>query len=50
MTKKKPPAKKLRAIMLADDTLLPEGELKDFSEKQRELRKPSSMSVMRWWS
>ena len=39
MTKKKSPAKKLRAIMLADDTLLPEGELKDFSEKQRELRK-----------
>ena len=31
--------KKLRVIMLADEKLLPAGELKDFSEKQRELRK-----------
>ncbi len=31
--------KKLRVIMLADEKLLPEGDLKDFSEKQRELRK-----------
>ena len=35
MTRKK----KLRVIMLADETLLPDGDLKDFSEKQRELRK-----------
>ena len=31
--------KKLRVILLADEKLLPEGNLKDFSEKQRELRK-----------
>ena len=31
--------KKLRVVMLADEKLLPDGELKDFSEKQRELRK-----------
>jgi hypothetical protein len=31
--------KKLRVIMLADARLLPAGELKDYSEKQRELRK-----------
>jgi len=31
--------KKLRVILLADETLLPDGDLKDFSEKQRELRK-----------
>lgn len=31
--------KKLRVIMLADESLLPDGELKDFDEKQRELRK-----------
>jgi D-alanine-D-alanine ligase len=31
--------KKLRVVMLADEKLLPQGELKDFSEKQRELRK-----------
>ena len=31
--------KKLRVIMLADETLLPDGDLKDYSEKQRELRK-----------
>ena len=36
---KKPSRKKLRVIMLADEKLLPAGELKDFSEKQRELRK-----------
>ena len=30
--------KKLRVIMLADETLLPDGDLKDYSEKQRELR------------
>ena len=39
MTKRKAPAKrKLRVIMLADEKLLPTGDLKDFSEKQRELR------------
>ena len=31
--------KKLRVILLADETLVPNGELSDFSEKQRELRK-----------
>jgi D-alanine-D-alanine ligase len=31
--------KKLRVVLLADEQLLPEGNLKDFSEKQRELRK-----------
>jgi D-alanine-D-alanine ligase len=31
--------KKLRVILLADEKLLPEGDLSDFSEKQRELRK-----------
>jgi len=36
---KKTSKKKLRVIMLADDKLLPAGKLKDFSEKQRELRK-----------
>jgi len=36
---KKAGKKKLRVIMLADETLLPDGDLKDFSEKQRELRK-----------
>jgi D-alanine-D-alanine ligase len=36
---KKAPKKKLRVIMLADEKLLPSGDLKDFSEKQRELRK-----------
>ena len=39
MTKKKANKKKLRVIMLADESLLPDGDLKDFSEKQRELRK-----------
>jgi D-alanine-D-alanine ligase len=33
------PKRKLRVIMLADEKLLPVGDLKDFSEKQRELRK-----------
>ena len=33
------PSRKLRVIMLADEKLLPVGDLKDFSEKQRELRK-----------
>ena len=33
------PSRKLRVILLADDKLLPVGDLKDFSEKQRELRK-----------
>lgn len=33
------PKRKLRVIMLADERLLPKGELKDFSDKQRELRK-----------
>lgn len=31
--------KKLRVIMLADERFLPSGDIKDFSEKQRELRK-----------
>jgi D-alanine-D-alanine ligase len=31
--------KKLRVIMLVDEKLLPKGDLKDRSEKQRELRK-----------
>jgi D-alanine-D-alanine ligase len=31
--------KKLRVILLADERLLPEGDIKEFSEKQRELRK-----------
>ena len=31
--------RKLRVIMLADETLLPKGDLKDFGEKERELRK-----------
>ena len=39
MTKKKPTSKKkLRVIMLADESL-PDGGLEDFDEKQRELRK-----------
>jgi D-alanine-D-alanine ligase len=36
---KKPSKKKLRAIMLAAEALLPAGDLKDYSEKQQELRK-----------
>jgi D-alanine-D-alanine ligase len=36
---KKTSKKKLSVIMLADKKLLPAGELKDFNEKQRELRK-----------
>ena len=36
---KKSTKKKLKVIMLADVTLLPAGDLKDYSEKQRELRK-----------
>jgi D-alanine-D-alanine ligase len=36
---KKASHKKLRVIMLADESLLPAGDLKDYSEKQRELRK-----------
>jgi D-alanine-D-alanine ligase len=38
-TKAYEPSRKLRVILLADADLLPTGELKDFSEKQRELRK-----------
>ena len=38
MTPKKA-AKKLTVILLADETLVPSGDLKDYSEKQRELRK-----------
>ena len=38
-TMRKKAKKKLRVIMLADETLLPAGDLKDYSEKQRELRK-----------
>jgi D-alanine-D-alanine ligase len=36
---KKSTKKKLKVIMLADEALLPAGDLKDYSEKQRELRK-----------
>lgn len=42
MTKKQAknrPSRRLRVILLADAKLLPVGDLKDFSEKQRELRK-----------
>jgi len=38
MTKTKT-RKKLKVILLADETLVPSGDLKDYSEKQRELRK-----------
>ena len=38
MTKAKK-RKKLRVIMLADERFLPAGDIQDFSEKQRELRK-----------
>jgi D-alanine-D-alanine ligase len=37
--KMKAPRKKLKVILLADESLVPAGDLKDFSEKQRELRK-----------
>ena len=37
--KKTKSIRKLRVIMLADEKLLPTGNLSDFSEKQRELRK-----------
>ena len=37
--KMKSPKKKLKVILLADESLLPAGDLKDYSEKQRELRK-----------
>src|SRR6185503_19078055 len=37
--KKKKSTKKLRAIMLADEKLLPSGSIEVFSEKQQELRK-----------
>jgi len=33
------PSRKLRVVMLVDEKLLPIGDLNDFSEKQRELRK-----------
>jgi D-alanine-D-alanine ligase len=39
MSNKNGGKKKLRVILLADESLVPDGELKDFSEKQRELRK-----------
>src|SRR5947207_9352465 len=39
MTKRNGAKKKLRVILLADETLVPDGDLNDFSEKQRELRK-----------
>jgi D-alanine-D-alanine ligase len=39
MTKTKRPHRKLRVIMLADEKLLPKGDLQDFGEKERELRK-----------
>jgi D-alanine-D-alanine ligase len=35
----KSPKKKLKVILLADESLVPAGDLKDYSEKQRELRK-----------
>jgi D-alanine-D-alanine ligase len=35
----KPPGKKLKVIMLAHESLLPAGDIKDYSAKQRELRK-----------
>jgi D-alanine-D-alanine ligase len=37
--KMKSPKKKLKVILLADESLVPAGDLKDYSEKQRELRK-----------
>jgi D-alanine-D-alanine ligase len=37
--KMKSPRKKLKVILLAHDSLVPAGDLKDYSEKQRELRK-----------
>jgi D-alanine-D-alanine ligase len=39
MSKRHIAKKKLRVILLADESLIPQGELKDFSDKQRELRK-----------
>jgi D-alanine-D-alanine ligase len=39
MTKKRARKEKLRVIMLAEESLLPEGKLEDLGEKQRELRK-----------
>jgi len=39
MTKKRSRKEKMRVIMLAEESLLPEGKLEDLSEKQRELRK-----------
>lgn len=37
--KMKSPRKKLKVILLADESLVPTGDLRDYSEKQRELRK-----------
>ena len=39
MTKTERSHRKLRVIMLADEKLLPKGDLQDFGEKERELRK-----------
>jgi D-alanine-D-alanine ligase len=39
MTKKRARKEKLRVILLVDESLVPDGKLEDFSEKQRELRK-----------
>jgi D-alanine-D-alanine ligase len=39
MTKRNGAKKKLRVILLAHESLVPEGNLSDFSEKQREMRK-----------
>jgi D-alanine-D-alanine ligase len=39
MTRKHAAKKKLRVILLAEESMVPLGELKDFSGKQRELRK-----------
>lgn len=37
--RRKPRSKKLRVVMLADERLLPDGNLNQFDEKERELRK-----------
>jgi D-alanine-D-alanine ligase len=37
--KMKAPRKKLKVILLADESLVPAGDLNDYSEKQREVRK-----------
>ena len=39
MTNRNAARRRLRVILLADESLVPDGDLKDLSEKQRELRK-----------